>query len=116
MNEKRLESFKIKIVDLLKENEFTPKRRCDSVSDYAVVIYIIKSVKKTDRLILDFDGVKRLRLGVAHDLIEAMQMLRRAGIIKYHVIENAPYVLDFLELEKEKDVLIHEKRNKNEDD
>ena len=50
---------------------------------------------KTDRLILNFDGVKRVRLGVAHDLIEAMQMLRRAGIIKYHAIENAPYVLDF---------------------
>ena len=45
MKEKRLESFKINIVDLLKENEFTQKRKCDSVSDYAVVIYIINSVK-----------------------------------------------------------------------
>lgn len=116
MKEKRLNYFRIKVADVLKQNEFKPKRKCDIVSDYSLVICIIRSVKKTDRLMLDFEGVKKIRLGVAHDLIEALGMLRRAGMIRFHEIENAPYVLNFLELEKEKDVLVYDAKNKNEDD
>lgn len=108
----------IKIIDLINGNKPISERRKHRVSDYKIAIDIIKMAEKCNYLVLDFFDVKNIKLGVVQEIMQALYMLRRSGIIGFYVLRNSPYDIERVEIHDEKEFLIDDRvriNKKNED-